>query len=205
MKHLVLVALTACSPDVPETPSFQEHVAPILAANCLRCHGYPAIGGAPEGFRLDSYEDLPLSDEPSDTIAGAASLAPLIAARVASSDAPMPPRFGLDDYQIETLTNWDGTRGPPRANNEPPVVTATLAGLSVVVRVDDADDSIVSGQLRLIGPNGDSLVGLVRTGTTSFVLDASSIVKAGTYRLLARVDDGAEVHAIEALSFEVPP
>jgi hypothetical protein len=200
-------ALAACTPAVPDAPSFQEHVAPILAANCMRCHGYPAIGGAPEDFRLDSFEDLPLSDEPDDLITGVAAMAPLIAERVASSDAPMPPRFGLDDYQIETITNWarTGTRGTPRPNNQPPVVTATVNELVVSVRVDDADDSIVAGQLRLVGPTGDAFVGLVRTGSIVLAIDPALVALPGTYLLVASVDDGAEVHVIEAASFEVLP
>lgn len=207
MTRWLFPVIAACAPSVPDEPSFQEHVAPILAANCLRCHGYPAIGGAPEDIRLDSFEDLPLSDDPADTITGAGSLASSIADRVSSSDAPMPPRFGLDDYQIETLVNWakTGTRGAPRPNNQPPVVSATLNGLIVSVRVDDPDDSIVAGQLRLEGPVGNRFVGLVRTGTLRFEMDPALVAMAGTYRLVASVDDGAAVHEIDAATFEVTP
>jgi hypothetical protein len=210
MTRWLFLSLAACAPGVPDAPSFQEHVAPILAANCMRCHGYPSIGGAPEAFRLDSFEDLPLSDEPDQLITGVASMAPVIAERVASTDAPMPPRFGLDDYQIETITNWakTGTRGAPRPDNQPPVVSATVTDLVVAIRIDDADDSIVAGQLRLVGPSGDasvdSFVGLVRTGSLALAIDPALVAEAGIYRLVARVDDGAEVHVIEAAELEVP-
>ena len=208
MTRALLLAIAACAPSVPDAPSYQLHVAPILAANCLRCHGYPAIGGAPEDIRLDSFEDLPLSDDLDDTILGAASLASSIADRVASSDSPMPPRFGLDGYQIETLANWaetGGRRGPARPNNKPPVVTATVNDLVASVRVDDPDDSLVAGQLRLVGPGGNRFLGLVRTGTIALAIDPALVATAGRYRLVASVDDGAEVHEIEALSFEVAP
>jgi len=209
MRCLVVVAFAACTPSVPGAPSFQQDVAPILAANCIRCHGYPAIGGAPEYFRLDSYGDLPLSDDPDLTIDGVATQAPLIAERVASTDMPMPPRFGLDDYQIETLVRWaaGADRGAPRSNNQPPVVTGSvdLAQLVASVRVDDADDSLVAGELRLVSATADRFVGLVRTGSLSFAIDPALVADAGTYRLVARVDDGAEPAVIEVAAFEVTP
>src|SRR5690606_560452 len=47
----------ACGPGGPASPTWAEDAAPILAANCGRCHTVPAIGGAPSGFRLDIYDD----------------------------------------------------------------------------------------------------------------------------------------------------
>ena len=49
-------ALVGCNPTAPANPSFQVDVMPILAANCIRCHGFPSIGGAPHSFRYDSYD-----------------------------------------------------------------------------------------------------------------------------------------------------
>ena len=200
-----IVVLAACAPGVPDVPSYQEHVAPILAANCLRCHGAPAIGGAPASFRLDSYGDLPDPDDPAG-VAGAASLASDIAARVASRDRPMPPRFALDDYQIETLARWaeNPIRGP-RADNLPPEVTATVAGLTVTVRTDDPDGDVVAGELRIVSVTTEHLVGLVRTGTVALAIDPTWVMTPGVYQLVAHVDDGAEVHVLDAASFEVSP
>jgi hypothetical protein len=51
----------ACSfgkPDiatVPDHPTFEADVKPLLADHCLLCHGYPAKRGAPTDFRLDVY------------------------------------------------------------------------------------------------------------------------------------------------------
>src|SRR5215210_1527284 len=102
----IIIFVAACAPGVPDEPSYQQHVAPILAANCVRCHGVPVLGGAPPGFRLDSYNSYEQPKRNSigtDMIDGAAVLSPTIATRVALSDNPMPPRFPIDDYQIETL------------------------------------------------------------------------------------------------------
>jgi hypothetical protein len=52
----------ACSfgkPDitsVPDNPTFEADVLPLLADHCLLCHGYPAKRNAPSDFRLDVYE-----------------------------------------------------------------------------------------------------------------------------------------------------
>jgi hypothetical protein len=55
------LAAPACSfgkPDiatVPDHPTFEIDVKPLLADHCLLCHGYPATRNAPTSFRLDVY------------------------------------------------------------------------------------------------------------------------------------------------------
>ena len=55
------LAAPACSfgkPDiatVPDHPTFEIDVEPLLADHCLLCHGYPATRNAPTSFRLDVY------------------------------------------------------------------------------------------------------------------------------------------------------
>jgi hypothetical protein len=55
------LAAPACSfgkPDivtVPDHPTYELNVHPLLADHCLLCHGYPATRGAPSSFRLDVY------------------------------------------------------------------------------------------------------------------------------------------------------
>jgi hypothetical protein len=52
----------ACSfgkPDIasiPDHPTFEADVLPLLADHCLLCHGYPAKREAPTDFRLDVYD-----------------------------------------------------------------------------------------------------------------------------------------------------
>ena len=47
--------LAACGAEVPESPTYFDDVAPILHANCVRCHG--AVPSDPKiaRFRLDRY------------------------------------------------------------------------------------------------------------------------------------------------------
>jgi hypothetical protein len=199
--------LGACAADVPSAPSFQEHVMPILAANCVRGHGYPAIGGAPPGFRLDSYEDVALDD--ATQIAGAASYAALIAIRVRDEARPMPPRFGLDEPQLETLERWAaGTapgerppRGAPRPGNRAPEVALERtaqdgATLTIAVRVDDPDGDLVAGELRVRIAGAERVIGPVRSGRVELAWN-TAFVAAGSYPLAARVDDGATPATIE--------
>ena len=54
---LAAAALTACAPEVPETPTWLQDVRPIVLANCVRCHTPPPIGGAPDNVRFDKYAD----------------------------------------------------------------------------------------------------------------------------------------------------
>jgi len=201
------VLLGACTADVPSSPSFQQHVLPILAANCVRCHGYPAIGGAPRGFRLDSYGDVAIDDE--TKLTGAGAYAPVIAARIGTGPGSMPPRFPLDDPQIETLERWaqaaapgePAPRGEPRPGNRPPeaaIESVSRAGYTVgiVVRVDDPDGDLVAGELRVQIGGTDRVIGPVRSGRVELAWN-TAFVSPGSHPITAVVDDGAMPIAIE--------
>lgn len=227
MKHLVILIVAAsCTADVPATPSFQQHVMPILAANCIRCHGDPTLGGAPTYFRLDVYDDLVVREgrprdpetegqcglEPADAeavVCGAATMAQLLAVRVADDERPMPPRFSIEGHQVETLERWaDGAgRGDPRPRNAVPTVTvesqersSTIVSLRVVTA--DRDHDLVVGQLRADLPGGSRLVGIVRSGRVEIAWDAAGS-PPGSYPLSARVDDGAMLHDVVVGQLEI--
>jgi hypothetical protein len=212
------LALGACEPGVPDAPSFQTDIMPILAASCVRCHGGPPIGGAPPSPRLDSYADLadhdlvdPFVELP---IGGAATAADRIAARVRNSDSPMPPRFPLDDWQADVLARWaelGAPRGAPRPGNRPPQIEILRiapagAGQALRVRVSDPDGDLVAGTLRAITINGAfrPLVGAVRSGELELVWQDANLAE-GVYPLVAFLDDGAEVHEVPAGQIEVLP
>ena len=224
MKRTIILALAACAPDVPETPSYQQHVAPILAANCVRCHGVPVLGGAPPEFRLDTingYERPKRNDIGVEQVVGAGLYSSIIAQRVASTDNPMPPRFPLDDYQIETLERWDAAgapRGAPNPGNRPPTAAVENVmrsleeeGIEVRVRymidvfVGDLDPDVVGGALQArIGATVLPL-GLLHSGHNRVVWETTNIA-AGAFELEAMLDDGgAEVLApLGAIEVEAP-
>lgn len=220
----ILAALGACAPDVPATPSFQQDVLPILAANCVRCHGAPAIGGAPEYLRFDTFDDvvlrartLPSTDpacaanNPSpdpgcfdEVVIGAASNALNIAARVANDDRPMPPRFPLDAWQLELLDAWatqGGGRGEPRPDNHAPtaaIVTLVQAANTTHLEldVDDVDRDVVGGALYAELATGEVALGLLASGRSELAWDTTGVAP-GSYPLRARLDDGARLHVVE--------
>ncbi len=220
-RAIILIAVTACAPGVPDEPSYQRDVAPILAANCVRCHGIPVLGGAPPNFRLDSYTSYERPKRNStelEQVAGAETYAPTIAARVASSDAPMPPRFGLDDYQIEILQAWDAAgapRGQPNEGNRAPtavfvgaVQTIVQQGMETRVRyliditVDDPDPDVVGGALRARLGATVLPVGLLRSGENRIIWDTTNIPRA-TFALEAILDDGGAETVVDLGTLDV--
>lgn len=216
-----LIVVGACTPDVPADPSFQQDVLPVLAANCLRCHSAPQIGGAPEAFRLDAFEDVivrprslpemdPACNPPSnmaapeecfdEIVVGASSMSFSSALRVADEDRPMPPRFQLDDHQIELFESWvaaGSRRGEPRPGNARPqaaidTIERTGALHRVSVRVDDADRDPVGGSLHARIAGTETFVGFIQSGLASVTWDSTGVA-TGSYPLSARLDDGAAV------------
>ena len=211
---VALAALAACATDaVPEQPSWQLDVMPVLAANCVRCHGYPTSGFATPGFRLDSYASTPLAS--GDLIDGASGNATSIARRTKSAfrapgELAMPPGRTLADDEIGVLRNWaalvDGSLRAPRGagrpdNAAPTLVVTELGRVGAVItfgyELRDADRDLVVGSV--LGPivndegqPGVGPVGDLVSGRGTFAWD-TTVIAPGDYPLTARLDDGADI------------
>ncbi|MDB4961487.1 MAG: hypothetical protein JWP01_1486 [Myxococcales bacterium] len=219
MRSIVLAAaaLTGCALDAPPLqPSWQVDVMPVLAANCVRCHGYPAISFA-SAVRLDSYESIEVVGS---KIEGAASSAVLIARLTSRKGFEptgrywMPPGRTLGDYEYTVLRNWAGLvdgsmkapRGPGRPDNATPVLTIdevarTDTTVTLAYELRDADRDLVVGTLRgpTLGPNGvvaTGVVGELVSGRGTITIDLTGL-PTGTYDLVGRLDDGADIDGPE--------
>ena len=87
--------------------SYKDDVAPILAGNCVKCHGPTK---QESDFRLDTPEGLTNGGKVGPAIvAGSAKESHLIKAITGTSDdvVAMPPEDGpLSKEQIELLKRW---------------------------------------------------------------------------------------------------
>lgn len=214
---LALIAMTGCL-DTPAEPTWARDVQPILAANCVRCHGAVPSGGAPDSFRLDSYDDQP--GPHARTIRGAATMAQYMGIRVEPVGAredgvtSMPPRFGLTDRQIDIINAWalsGAPRGPAAQGNRPPQISlraplgdALLDGVMTIrYEIADPDRDLVVGELRA-GLDRDSSVrvGELHDGRGDVAWDIG-VIAAGTYTLFAVLDDGSGPVDTEVGTYEV--
>jgi hypothetical protein len=205
----VTTLATGCTDEAPAEPTWAE-VSPILAAHCVRCHGAPAIGGAPATFRLDRYDDLVTlaPDGAPRRVLGAAAMAEWIADRTA--DGSMPPRFPFAQHDRDLLDNWFANRlpaaeggpplplrGPAAPQNRPPAFTLTsrpaappATGLELAYELRDPDRDLVTGQLVALGPPGEPVpLGELFAGRGTLALD-TALLPAGRYDLTATLDDG---------------
>ena len=101
--------------DVPESPTWNEHVQAILADHCAACHTDTPQNGAPDGFRFDAYEgdadDLGAFDMRCDIRNRAVNGAPSF----------MPPSGALGATERATLERWIEQGG--RESAEDPIGT----------------------------------------------------------------------------------
>lgn len=92
--------------EVPERPTWDEHVGPIMDRYCNECHGVPAQQSAPGFFRLDQCED--------GDILGAESQAARSALRAFTIKDMPPASYAPQPSQIEreVLQQWVDTGSP---------------------------------------------------------------------------------------------
>jgi hypothetical protein len=214
---LALFAIaTACAPEVPAEPTWVDDVRPILAANCIRCHSAPPIGGAPTFMRLDRYGDEVDPDTQEVAVSGAAGYAITIASHTALG--LMPPRYPLTDRQVNVLEAWfvaGAPRGGPRPGNRDPIIE-----LDEAPAPDDAGRVIM--RYDISDPDGDLVVGVLRAepdapGQSSIVISnelvsgrgrvvwRSATAVPGRYTLVAELEDGDEPIFVDLGEVEVIP
>lgn len=212
---LTALAQAACAPSVPDNPSWEEDVKPIMAANCVRCHRAEPQNGAPSTFRLDACEAAGDVDGTAARIASALS-------RAQNDQAPMPPAPAarLSDRQIEVLQNWFENGAPCtgtasaapsfvllRAIEESVIAGASPAADELVVRyaVDDHGATPLRATLLAVSSAGETHVAperpLAAQGELRWSLDE---VPAGAYELFVALDDGARVREVRAGTFHIP-
>ncbi len=214
--HVSVVVLAAgCALDEPPVqPSWQVDVMPVLAANCVRCHGYPSNVTAPFGLRLDSFENIEVAGY-EGTFQGAAANATAIATLTRPSmrrpgELAMPPARQIDEHEVTVLRNWAGLvdgggkapRGAGRPDNASPVLTLTevvrdATTVTLAYELRDADRDLVVGTLRgpvvnAQGQLGVGVVGDLVAGRGTIVVDLTGVAP-GVYDLTARLDDGADI------------
>jgi len=103
-------ALAGCGADVPEHPTWQNDVYPIVEARCIRCHnsgktmdplsmpGVPVQGN----FDFPSYDQL----QDLDRLLFLGYAADLVADSDEAAVMPPPPAARLAQWQIDTITRF---------------------------------------------------------------------------------------------------
>lgn len=185
------LAAAACADDeVPERPTWADHVRPILMSYCVRCHGETPSGGAPDGFRLDLYETSTAPGQ-AEARQGAAVMAEYIVERAVHVGDMPPNDIELTAAQRETLRRWYEDLGAPEgeANAAPSLADVRVEGERIIYVVEDPDyGSLLLGEVRA-EPGGYLVAGDVHVGAGTLVLDTGPI-PAGTYDLIWTLDDG---------------
>ena len=113
---LVAISAGGCTgePAAPANPTWVNDVLPILAGNCLHCHGRQAgaLGG---GSRFDLYDaDLAEGFDVSGLSSAKDGQAARISIRADGRDddgnetptMPPPPGHALSQWQLDTLFNF---------------------------------------------------------------------------------------------------
>lgn len=114
---LLPLLLTACPgfgdevPMAPDTtPSWDMEIGPLMVQACGGCHTNPPTGGAPAGFRLDTYD----TDEEGDGLPGAFDRRNRILARAVNLDPSPMPFTALPQSERNLLRAWIDA-GAPKA------------------------------------------------------------------------------------------
>lgn len=89
-----------------ETPTFSQHVQPILDRRCASCHGQRARGG----YRVTDYDAALTSGDHAPVIlpgdAGGSILVRMLKGETTEAGGQMPPGSPLQEEQIELIIRW---------------------------------------------------------------------------------------------------
>lgn len=90
-------------------PVTYEHVAPIFASRCVKCHStYGLMGSAPEGLLLNSYSTILDRHERVRVVPGASGASELVR-RIRGQSQPQMPYDGppfLSDEEVQLIVDW---------------------------------------------------------------------------------------------------
>jgi hypothetical protein len=211
---IAVAGALGCAPEPRQHPTWVD-VQPILAGECVHCHGAGAdetgsdrTGG---GFRFDFYA---MKDDMGDDVCGEATnvlgkdkqLAKAYASDILTAISttadrpndrpamPPPPAPYLHDWEWQTIQAWvnDGApRGELPPSNRPPRFRLyhdsgpADATLDITAVIEDPDGDPVVGVLMF----GDDHLKMNRAGAFSETLDTSSWA-AGDRAITAVLCDG---------------
>lgn len=96
--------------EVPDHPTWEANVRPLLHDHCTLCHGVPSKRGAPDEFRLDQYDD----DEHGRS--GARAMASSLVDEVKNDEMPPAAAWGdgIGPNGKKLLERWLADGAPQR-------------------------------------------------------------------------------------------
>jgi hypothetical protein len=214
------VILAACNgASVPAKPGYEQDIAPILEANCIRCHSAATAVSLGDCVELDQWDDGTDSTGSCSPLLGVHSsitypvnpqlaLVPVILSSTMPKDGP-----ALSDREKQIFKNWQADGYQKDSTNHPPTITfitppaggamintGGVTTYDIQYDVEDADGDPVTGTLA-VEKSGSTTALLTAPGLTNGAhtirLDTSTL-GSGTYQVAATLDDGNGVVTITA-------
>jgi hypothetical protein len=172
------LGLASCAPPVvPQRPSWDQDVFPILQGSCNHCHG-ETVGRLPAqpAGRLDFCDPTPFADAGITTpgfvgarLEGAqfpTYLRPMMGRTRASM--PPPPAAELSDYERDVLLKWSADASMDKCNKQG---RNREPDMRVIDKVWDGNDLKLT--VEVWDPDQDQVLGKVTVGAASAVIVAS--------------------------------
>jgi mono/diheme cytochrome c family protein len=143
------------SPTADQVKFFETHVRPLLAANCVKCHGAQKQSG---NLRLDSRDAILKGGDSGPALAPGEPEESLMVEAINYASLEMPPTGQLDEQAIATLTRWVEMGAPWPAGQE--VRPAGAPKISEADRAWWAFQSVSNPGLPTVDDGGWSLNGV---------------------------------------------
>lgn len=125
-------AVSAPPQEAVAGPVRYDHVAPIFATRCAKCHTEKGLmGGPPEGYRLDSYADTVSIADRVRVVPGSPEASELLR-RVRGQARPRMPLDGppfLNEDEIDLIARWIADGARDSAGSPAPVPTGSRVRL----------------------------------------------------------------------------
>ena len=174
------LGLASCAPPaVPQRPSWDEDVFPILQGSCNHCHGETVGNCRPSRLaRLDICDPTPFADAgiTGPRIrrgqAGGRAVPRAISSRWRErtrANMPPPPAAELSDYERDVLLKWGASNRHATSATSRAATASPTCGSSTTVW--DGNDLKLT--VEVWDPDQDQVLGKVTVGAASAVIVAS--------------------------------
>ena len=113
---LMMHEVAVCGQTEINVRFFEQHIRPVLASHCVKCHGHTKQEG---NLRLDSLNAMLRGGDSGPAVTAGKPEESLLVEALRYEGLEMPPAGPLDEEQVQHFVSWIAAKTPWPEHSEP--------------------------------------------------------------------------------------